>query len=375
MPKKALMDYKQISFDRTANADFIKTVQKRVRKHFKTTGVSRFGNTEMVIKSVILISVYLAPYFLMLTHTVTNSWGVIGLWCVMGVGMAGVGFSVMHDACHGSYSKHDWINKIVGDIIILVGGNAVNWKTQHNVLHHTYTNVMGVDEDIDTSVLRLSPHQDWKKMHKNQHVYAWFLYGLMTLMWSTTKDFKQISRYNKVGLLKQQNVSYAKEMTKLILSKIVYYALFLVVPLMFFPGSWWVVLIGYLLMHYIAGFFLAIVFQPAHVLPSTKFPRPNKEGTIENNWAVHQMETTSNFAHDNKLLSWYVGGLNYQVEHHLFPNICHVHYKHLSKIVKKTAEEFNLPYHNEKTFMLAVKKHGQLLKKLGKGKYFEEAHS
>lgn len=369
------MDYSQIAFDRKANADFIKTLQKRVRKYFKQEGISRYGNFEMYSKTVVMISIYLVPYFLMLTHVITNTWGILAMWFIMGVGMAGVGMGVMHDACHGSFSKINWINKLLGNIIILVGGNANNWITQHNVLHHTFTNVNGADEDIESAIIRMSPHQEWRKIHKNQHVYAWFLYGLMTLMWSTTKDFKQISRYRKMGLLKQQNINYNTEIVKLIVSKIFYYILFLVIPFLFFPGAWYVILLGYILMHYVAGFILAIVFQPAHVLPDVEFPNPAKDGTIENNWAVHQLLTTSDFAHSNKVLSWFLGGLNYQVEHHLFPTICHVHYKKLAKIVEQTAGEYNIPYHIEETFGAAIAKHGQMLKKLGKEKYFEEAHS
>ena len=263
----------------------------------------------------------------------------------------------------------------MGNIIFLVGGNSNNWKTQHNVLHHTFTNITGVDEDIDSVALRLSPHQKWRKAYKNQHIYAWFLYGLMTILWSTTKDFNQIVRYHRKGLLKQQNINFNAEIAKLIITKAVYYLLFLVIPLLFFPGPWYLILLGYILMHYVAGFILAIVFQPAHVLPDVKYPMPNPKGTVENNWAIHQLETTTDFAQDNKILSWFLGGLNFQVEHHLFPNICHVHYKKLAKIVRETAKEYNLPYHCEKTFSAAIVKHGKMLKKLGKERYFEKAHS
>ena len=116
-----------------------------------------------------------------------------------------------------------------------------------------------------------------------------------------------------------------------------------------------------------AGIILALVFQPAHVVMETEFPEPDNEGSLEDNWAIHQFKTTSNFAPNNKVLGWYMGGLNYQVEHHLFPTICHIHYPAISKIVKATAEEYGVPYYSQKTFASAVKSHFQLLMRLGKG--------
>jgi linoleoyl-CoA desaturase len=118
-------------------------------------------------------------------------------------------------------------------------------------------------------------------------------------------------------------------------------------------------------MHYITGFILAVIFQPAHVIEGTEYPVPDDKGNMENNWAIHQLHTTTNFGHREKMFSWYVGGLNYQVEHHLFPNICHVHYRKIACIVKKTAEEFGLPYKSKDTFLQALIAHGRILKSLG----------
>jgi linoleoyl-CoA desaturase len=117
-------------------------------------------------------------------------------------------------------------------------------------------------------------------------------------------------------------------------------------------------------MHLVAGFILSMIFQPAHVVKETTFPMPNLENEIENSWAVHELLTTANFARKNAVLNWYAGGLNFQVEHHLFPTICHIHYEALAPIVKETAEEFGLPYNEFETFSEAIKSHYDMLKRL-----------
>jgi len=284
----------------------------------------------------------------------------------MSFGVAGIGLSVMHDANHGAYSSKSWINGLFGYSLNLVGANAFNWKVQHNVMHHTYTNIHDHDEDISPrGVLRLSPHSDWKKIHKYQFIYAWFLYGLMTIIWVIIKDFVRLIRYNKDGMVKKQHANIIGEWIILILTKLVYIGYIFIIPFVFTSLIWWQIILGIFIMHYIAGFILAIIFQPAHVIEGTEYPLPDDSNTVENNWAVHQLHTTTNFSNKSRLFSWYVGGLNYQIEHHLFPNICHVHYRKISAIVKATATEFGLPYKSVRTFLDALKSHTKMLKQLG----------
>jgi linoleoyl-CoA desaturase len=321
----------------------------------------------MVVKTIFMIALYSTPFLLILTGAVTNLWLVFGLYIIMGFGMAGIGLSIMHDANHGSYSNNKAINKYLGLIINVVGGHATNWKIQHNVLHHSFTNVEGLDDDINPgSVMRFSPHSPHRKFHKFQHLYAWFLYGFMTLSWITVKDFKLLIKYRDMGLLIGQGTTFARELTQLILYKLAYYVYVLILPLIFSSVAPWVLIVGLVVCHYVAGMTLALIFQPAHVMEHNDFPLPDDNSNIENHWAVHQLHTTANFAPKNGILYWYCGGLNYQVEHHLFPTICHVHYRKLSKIVKETAREFNLPYHSQPSFLKAIWVHGQMLKELGK---------
>jgi len=356
---------KPITFARTQR-DFVSTLNKRVNEYFKVNNVSRHGNAEMIIKTFCMFLAYFGPYTLVLTGVITGTLPLILAVAVMSLGLAGIGLSVMHDANHGAYSHKPWVNTLVGYSLNLVGANAFNWKIQHNVLHHSFTNVHEADEDISPrGVLRLSPHSDWKKVHQYQFIYAWFLYGLMTLVWLFFKDFARIVRYHQTGLAKKHTPSVAAEWAILVGTKLVYIGYIMVVPLIFTSLLWWQILLGVIIMHYIAGFILAIIFQPAHVIEGTEYPLPDENNTLENNWAVHQLLTTTNFGNKSRWFSWYVGGLNFQIEHHLFPNICHVHYRRISSIVKETAAEYGLPYKSSRTFLGALAGHTRLLKQLG----------
>ena len=351
-----------------SNREFFTELKKRVDHYFKDNNISKFGNQKMYIKTLFMFSAYLVPYFLLLFNVFESKLAWYFLSMIMGFAMAGLGLCVMHDANHGSLSKNTKINKFIGYFSLnLLGGYSLNWRIQHNVLHHTFTNIHDQDEDIDPpAFMRFEPHAERRWIHKLQFIYAWVLYGLMTLMWSTTKDFQQLKRYHQKGLLKGANTTYEREFPLLILSKIGYFA-YMLLPLVFVKNmSFLEWVLGYLTMHYFAGLVLAMIFQPAHVVEVTEFPLPNAEGSLENHFAVHQLKTTMNFATNDPVFTWLVGGLNHQVEHHLFPTISHVHYPALSKIVEQTAKEFNVPYLNHKTFVGALWSHEVMLWRLGR---------
>jgi linoleoyl-CoA desaturase len=351
-----------------SNREFYTEVKKRVDSYFKDNKLSKNGNLNMYLKTVFMFAAYLVPYFLIVFTAFDSKLMWLLMSIIMGFSMAGIGLCVMHDANHGGYSKNTTFNRVLGYLSLnLLGGYSLNWKIQHNVIHHTYTNVHEHDEDIaPPGIMRFEPHAERKWVHKLQFLYAWFFYGIMTLMWSTTKDFKQITRYSKKGFLKGANAELKKELPILIVSKIGYYGYMLLPYFVVKEMSFLEWLAGFVVMHYIAGLILAMIFQPAHVVEETEFPLPTESGSIENHWAIHQLQTTMNFATKDPVFSWLVGGLNHQVEHHLFPTICHVHYPKISKIVENTAKEFNLPYKSQKTFVGALWSHELMLWKLGR---------
>jgi linoleoyl-CoA desaturase len=282
----------------------------------------------------------------------------------MGIGIAGVGMGVMHDACHGAYSKRKWVNDSLSGTLYLLGSNVVNWKIQHNVLHHTYTNISGMDEDIDNKgPIRLAEQMPLKKIHKYQFIYAFLFYGMMTLT-MLTNDFVRLYKYAKMDLLKTQNKKLTGEFIKMFIRKIVYLSLIFGFPLWLTPFSFWQIFTGFIVMHWVASIILSFVFQMAHVVEGAG--QPEAQPTISTEWHVHQVQTTSDFARNNKLLSWYVGGLNFQIEHHLFPGICHIHYKNLAPIVQQTALQYGIAYNLKPSFRSAMLSHIHRLKELGR---------
>ena len=346
--------------------EFVTELRTKVFQYWKNKGIDKHGNTEILVKTILMTLVYLVPFGLMLSGFVDSPLIAMLCWIIMGLGMSGTGLVTMHDANHGSFSKSTWINKFFGSSLYLLGGFPANWKYQHNTLHHGYTNIEGHDEDIaHGGVLRFSPHKPLKKVHKYQYIYAWFFYGLMTFSWVTIKDFKQFQKYKKDGAVLNGSGKYSGLFIKLLVSKVIYYAVFLALPLMLVPLAWYWILLGFMIMHFTSGLVLSTIFQTAHVVPTSEYPLPDKNNELDNNWAVHQLYTTCDFAPKSKIFTWLIGGLNYQVVHHLFPNISHVHYKKLAPIVRDTAQKYGLPYHVNRSFMLAVIEHLKMLKELG----------
>ncbi len=353
----------RVSFKHDGGKDFAKEMKHEVNKYFTENNLSKHANAQMILKTVILLSLYFGAYGL-----VISGWfglGGMALLCfVMGVGMAGIGFSVSHDALHGAYSSNNTVNKLLGYSFDLMGANGYIWKITHNIIHHTYTNIYEHDEDLEVAeFIRLSPNAEFKTVHRAQHILAFIAYGFATLFWVFVKDYKY---FFQSTLGPYENKSHpAAEWVTLIVTKLIYYGYMLVVPFVLLSITWWQLAIGFLIVHFTAGVILGIIFQLAHVVEGTDHPTENEEGNIENAWMVHQLETTSDFAHRNKLLCWYIGGLNYQIEHHLFPKVCSVHYPEVSAIVRRVAEKHDVPYHYQETLGIAVKSHYQTLKKFG----------
>lgn len=345
---------------------FFATVKKRVDAYFEENHLSKNANAAMIIKTTILLLGYLVPFICFWVFQPSLGVSLL-LWVIMGFSVAGIGMSVMHDANHGAYSASERVNYILGHTLNLLGGSVINWKLQHNVLHHTFTNITHLDEDIDDkAILRFSPHTLVKPIMKFQWVYALLVYGIVTLYWVFVKDFMQFQRYIRKQLIVDTPAQKRLSLLKIILAKAAYLFVFLFAPTIFGGIPFLTTLLGFLAMHVVAGVVLTVVFQLAHTVEGTLHPMPDEKGTIEMDWAVHQMHTTVNFSRYNKWISWYVGGLNFQVEHHLFPKICHIHYPKISQIVKDTAAEFGVPYLENKTFWQAFRSHIATLKRFGK---------
>ena len=366
---------KRVKFVNKDKTQFLKTLKQRVDNYFITNNIDKLANSTMVLKSVVLLCMYILPIAAIYVFNPLPNWAVICCFIVSGFGVAGVGMGVMHDANHGAYSHNKYVNKILGGTLNILGGFDVNWRLQHNILHHTYTNITHVDEDIDQRLkMRWSPFFKWHPVQKYQHVYAFFAYCLATLSWVVMKDYKQFFTYSRNGVSKATSSQFYWDLFKLMFFKVIYVIYMLVIPIWVLGYSWGVLLGGFLLMHAIGGFVLSTVFQLAHVVEGAEFPMPNEKGEIENEWAIHQLLTTADFGHNNKLLTWYAGGLTHQIEHHIFPDICHVHYPKIAPIVEETAKEFGIPYNNNSGYFSALASHIRTLKKFGLQSDFDLAN-
>jgi linoleoyl-CoA desaturase len=359
------IDATTVAFPSREGAAFVREVKAGVAGYFEKSGCSSKGGWSMALKTVVLFGVFAGSYAAILSNRLPPL-AMLGFAFVIGVAVAGIGFSVSHDALHGAYSNHPTINYLLGLSFDLLGANSYIWKITHNVIHHTYTNVEGVDEDIDFSpFLRISPGCPALRRHRYQHLYAFLAYGFAVLFWVFVKDYKYFLRRNLGPYRNRRNPP--GEVVMLIVTKLFALAWSIVVPLLVLRIHWWQFLIGYLAMNLTAGVILGVVFQLAHVVEGTNYPEPDAGGDMEHAWLIHQMLTTSNFAPRNRLLSWYVGGLNYQIEHHLFPRVCSVHYPAISRFVREAAAAHGIPYLEQPTLARAIRSHYRMLKHFGRG--------
>lgn len=354
----------RVTFPASASPSFLSELRQQVEDYFASRRISHKANAPMVAKTVILFIVTFGSYALILSGWLSPI-AMLGLAILMGVGIAGIGFGVAHDAAHEAYSSNRTVNRLLSWSFDLVGASSDLWRILHNIVHHTYTNVHGVDEDLEVSMLlRLSPHTKRRAVHRFQHFYAFAAYSLSTLNWVLLKDYQYVLR-RKLGPF-DNRTHRGRALVQMLAWKLFYYGWAIVLPLLVLKIAWWQVLIGYVAMQLTAGLILGVVFQLAHVVEGTEHPVADPEGEMEHTWAVHQMETTSNFARANRWLSWYVGGLNFQVEHHLFPKVCSIHYPALSGIVREVAARHGIRYNEHPTLRAAIRSHRETLKRLGR---------
>jgi linoleoyl-CoA desaturase len=338
-------------------------LKKRVNEYFESTGKSYLGNGRLYSKAIILLTSFVFLYIHLVFFTPAAVWAI--LECILlGIVVAGIGFNIMHDGAHGSFSKYKWLNGAAAFTLNILGGSSFMWNMKHNVIHHAFTNVDGVDDDIDIQPwMRMSATQQKLAMHRYQHVYFWFLYSLLYILWIFVLDYQKYFK-RRIGGMSLKKMSLSDHIVFWSF-KILNIFLFVVLPVYLIGFEDWI--IGFLVFTIVAGFVISIVFQLAHTVEHTHFPVPHHEtGKLEDEWAIHQLKTTANFAPKNKFISWMLGGLNFQIEHHLFPKISHIHYPEIRKIIKKSCAEFNIPYIEYPKMYKAVISHVLFLKQMGK---------
>lgn len=344
------------------NTEFFNILKEKVDAYFISNDIRQTGNLKLYIKTALLIFSAVTLYVILVFFTPTT-WLSLLLSGLLGVNFAAIGFNVMHDGAHGSFSQKTWVNNLMGYSLNMMGGSVYLWKYKHNVNHHSFTNIEGMDDDIDIRPF-IRVHDDQKKYwyHRFQHIYWVGLYGATYLLWIFVQDFTKYFT-GKIGGTPFRKMD-TREHFIFWISKLAYIGVFIVVPI--FRIGLIETIIAYLLISFVCGFIIAVVFQLAHIVEDAKFSTPNSQTfKIEEEWAIHQIKTTANFATKSKIVSWFTGGLNYQVEHHLFPRISHIHYPKISQFVRETCQQFNIAYLEFPTVLSAVRSHIMHLKQVG----------
>ncbi len=344
------------------NDGFQLELRRRVEAYFRNTGRPQRDCWQMYLKTAILLASFAACYVL-LVFVVQTWWQALPVAVIFGLVIAAVGFNIQHDGSHRAFSDHPWINRLMAMTLDLMGGSSYCWRWKHDVIHHTYANITGYDSDIDLGLLaRLTPHQRRLPFHRWQHFYLWPLYGFMAIKWQFVDDFLEVIR-GRIGGIRFPRPK-GKELAIFLGGKALYFTLAFGIPLLF--HSPWAVLLFYGTAVLVVGIVLSIVFQLAHCVEQAEFPLPEEDtGRIENSWAIHQVETTVDFARRSRIVTWLLGGLNFQVEHHLFPRICHVNYPAVSKLVEETCREFGVIYHQHRSLWAGVVSHFRWLRRMG----------
>jgi linoleoyl-CoA desaturase len=345
------------------NDGFQVELRRRVDEFFRRTGRRQRDCPQMYMKTAILLACLAASYVL-LVFVAQAWWQALPLAVVLGLALAGIGFNVQHDGGHQAYSNYPWVNKLMAMTLDMIGGSSYLWHWKHAVFHHTYVNITGHDSDIDLGVIgRLTPHQKRLPFHRWQHFYFWPLYGLMAIKWQLYDDFHEVLISQVAGYRVPRPRGW--DLVLFLGGKALFLTLAFGIPLLF--HSVWAVMLYFGVTVLVVGMVLSVVFQLAHAVEGAEFPLPRPDsGRMENAWAVHQAETTVDFARGSRVVAWLVGGLNFQIEHHLFPQICHVNYPAMSKLVEDTCREFGVKYKEHASFRGGLASHFRWLRRMGK---------
>ncbi|MGV3460757.1 MAG: fatty acid desaturase family protein [Flavobacterium sp.] len=352
----------RLKFTPASKSRFFSAARTRVDQYFTDNNLSRHANTKMWLKAILFLTAFFGLYGLIISNLLTPL-AMLPMCLLLGTVSAFVGFNICHDAIHGSFSENSTVNKIFSQVFSLLGASPYIWNLSHNMVHHTYTNIPGHDDDIEVApgLIRISDEKPVNRIQRYQHWYAFPLYSLASFSWAVRKDYLKFFR--PIGQLKTKHPKI--EYFNLFFYKGLYYFLFLVLPMLVLDITWWQLIIGFMAMHMAQGLTMGLVFQLAHVVEGTDFPTPDEAGNMEEAWAEHQMRTTANFASNCPVAAFFLGGLNRQIEHHLFPKVCHIHYAAIGDILKQTAIEHSIPYIESPTFFSALKSHYRMLKKFG----------
>lgn len=349
---------------RVKNQDdpFFQELHTEVNQYLQQQLNGPYANYLNVVKGVLYLSLFWGSYATILGSGLPD-WAILIGYAAMGIFGLFIAFNISHDAAHGTLSRQPWLNKLTYYLTFNpLGTDAYLWGIRHNQSHHLFPNVDGVDVDIDSNFLvRLSPNRPLLKHHHWQHLYAPILYGLFTLQWVFIKDWHYLSRKNLANL---RNIRHPKtEVAGVIVAKIFHFTYLVLIPICL-GLSVWVVVAGYLLYHVAMSYFFLFTNIMNHHSEEAEFPQRDAEGYLPGSWAQHQITTCLDFHPRSQVWTFFFGGFNAHAAHHLFPNVCHVHYPAISGMIARLSKKHGVRYH-QSDWWRALISHFKHLKALG----------
>lgn len=339
------------------DSEFYTLLKRRVEEHLQSKHIGGDSLLMFMKTALVIIGWAVSYYFSMI-----QGWIVAALF--LGFFHSHIGISIGHDATHGAYSKKSSISEFFAKAFDVMAASTVVWQHQHNIGHHPHSNI-DEDEQYDPDsrsgapMVRLSPNQPWRPYHRYQHYYIWPLIAGMSLKWYLN-DIRALVRR------KYMTIEFFEVLSSDIVSVAFWKSFFLLygvlVPFMFHP--WWRASAIITILVMVVSYYTVLMFAVNHLTDVSEFP--NKSWQTRD-WAKLQVLTSTNFANDSTLWTWLSGGLNFQIEHHLFPSLCHVHLAEIAPIVKKTCEEYKVQYVTFPSYFAAFYGHYKHLKQLGEG--------
>lgn len=343
--------------------NFFKELREEVDLYFKTTNQTKIGGRRMLVKIVVLLIIYFAVYssifYFKTTTSIFLAYVFLGGWSIV------LGLNIGHDAAHNTVFKKKKKNTYLLLVFELLGTSSYNWVNRHLGAHHLFPNIINYDSDIQqTDIVKIFPEDKHKKMHAYQHFYMPLVYLFYILRWIVYRDFKD---YHQTSIGAFDNSKFPrKELFKIVFSKLFYLGYVILLPSLVLGISIWSMVLAFFVLTLSGSFVITMVLLSTHVGENTNFPSPNEDGVMPHSWSYHQLLTTSDFSTDNPIINFLFGGFNHHVIHHLFPNICHIHYPELTKILSRTAKKYGAPYKQNKYLYAAMFSHFKLLKENSK---------
>jgi len=340
--------------------EFFRELKRRVNQYFKTNEIEKSGNSTSKAKAVLLFTLYIICFIsIFYTSTLASLFLAFGILGILTIFLA---LNVAHDAAHGTFTSNKKLNNLLVYTFDFLGANGYLWKMKHVHSHHPHVNIPNMDGDIKqtNNIVRIFPNSPFFNYHRYQFIYMPFLYLLYTLIWLLFRDFKDFLRPDVSG--KDVITHDAKESAVFIIGKTFFLFRMIALPFIILNFSLPQILIAFLIFHFCASATVALALISAHIGEHSVYPEPNKNGQMNDSWVRHQIITTSDFATNSFVLTHLFGSFNHHIIHHLFPNICHIHYPPLTKILKQTCEEYNMPYNENPRLWDAMLSHFEFLK-------------